>query len=311
MESVEKVQNRLNVPFLIGEFNVVFDAAGGAGMMRRYYDLYAKNHWLGTTWAYKVLSADGGNKDSWGMVANAQKTRRIDPDKSSFEEMISWAKSFATEPLSVNEPLRTALTAKNPTLPELPAIPAAIWDAPKDESLPGWDIADIGGAKKGGLVKENGAVTVYGSGDDIWNQQDAFRFISRPAAGDFSVTVRIDSLLETNSYAKAGLMLRSSYEANSAFVMISAFPSGELQLASRTVTGATASGAESTRDWKFGDRIRLTRSGETVTAWFETSAGWKKLGSVPSIGRGSVGVAVLSHSPDRMTKAVIRDLTQD
>jgi len=311
LESVEKVQNRLNVPFLIGEFNVVFDAAGGAAMMRRYYDVYAKNRWLGTMWAYKVLSADGGNKDSWGMVANAQKTRRIDPDKSSFEEMITWAKSFATEPLSVNEALRKALTAKNPVLPKLPSIPAAIWEAPKDDSIPGWDIADIGGAKKGGLVKENGALTVYGSGDDIWNQQDSFRFISRPVSGDFSATVRIDSLLETNSYAKAGLMLRSSYEANATFIMISAFPSGELQLASRATAGATAKGAESTRDWKFGSQIRLTRTGETVTAWYETPNGWQKLGSVPSIGRGSLGVAVLSHQPDRLTKAVIRDLTFD
>jgi hypothetical protein len=311
LESVEKIQNRLNVPFLIGEFNVVFDAAGGANMMRRYYDQHAKYRWLSTMWSYKVLSADGGNKDSWGMVSNAEKTRRIDPDSTSFEEMISWAKSFATEPLSVNEPLRKALTAKNPVLPKLPAIPAAIWDAPKDESLPGWDIVDIGGAKKGGLVKENGAITIYGSGDDIWNQQDSFRFISRPAAGDFSVTVRIDSLLETNSYAKAGLMIRASYEANSPFILLSAFPSGELQLAGRSNAGATATGAESTRNWKFGDRLRLTRTGDLVTAWYESATGWQKLGSLPWGFRGNVGVAVLSHRADRLTKAVIRDLTQD
>jgi regulation of enolase protein 1 (concanavalin A-like superfamily) len=309
MESIESQQNAVNVPFLVGEFNVVFDAAGGAGMMRRYYDAFARYNWIGTMWSYKVLSADGGTKDSWGMVANRDKSRRIDPAKSSFEEMMDWAGSFATEPLVINESLRQMLTAKNPRLDPLPILPPVLRDAPGDAALPGWTSVDLGGARRGGLVIKDDGFDLYGSGNDIWGERDSCRFLAQTMAGDFSIEVRLDSLMDTDSYAKAGLMIRASDEPNAPFVLLSSFPSGELQLATRASAGASAVGRESTKDWKFGNRLRLVRAGDTVRAEFESGAGWKTLGQATFSGANPrVGVVALSHKDDRLTRVAYRQL---
>ncbi len=47
-------------PFLAGEFNVVFDKAGGPAMMRRYYDIFASHGWAATMWTYKMVKHQGG-----------------------------------------------------------------------------------------------------------------------------------------------------------------------------------------------------------------------------------------------------------
>jgi regulation of enolase protein 1 (concanavalin A-like superfamily) len=260
-------------------------------------------------WSYKVLSADGGTKDSWGMVANRNKSRRIDPATSSFDEMMDWAGSFATEPLAVNEPLREMLTAKSPRLDPLPILPPVLKDAPGDATLPGWTSVDLGGARRGGLVVKEDGFDLYGSGSDIWGERDSCRFLAQTVTGDFSIEVRLDSLMDTDSYAKAGLMIRASDEPNAPFVLLSAFPSGELQLATRATTGASATGKESTTEWKFGGRLRLVRAGETVKAEYETAAGWKTLGQISFSGANArVGVVALSHKDDRLTRVSYRQL---
>jgi hypothetical protein len=99
-------------------------------------------------------------------------------------------------------------------------------------------------------------------------------------------------------------MVRTSDEPDAPFVLLSAFPSGELQLATRATKGASASGKESTTDWKFGHRLRLVRQGETVLAEYELPTGWKPLGKVSIVGNSlRVGVVSLSHKNDRLTRA--------
>ena len=47
------------VPYYVGEFNVVFDSAGGADMMRRYFDIFKEHGWAATLWSYKLVKRDG------------------------------------------------------------------------------------------------------------------------------------------------------------------------------------------------------------------------------------------------------------
>jgi glucan 1,3-beta-glucosidase len=73
-EGVHEWQRRVQasgVPFLVGEFNPVLRAAGGAEMTARAFDIYASFGWAATMWTYKVLSSEGGIAGgSWGMVTN-------------------------------------------------------------------------------------------------------------------------------------------------------------------------------------------------------------------------------------------------
>src|SRR5207253_2083524 len=72
--------------------------------------------------------------------------------------------------------------------------------------------------------ESNGTVTLTGSGSDIWNQADEFRYRYQTWSGKFVFTARVTGLTNTNQWAKAGLMIRDSLTAGSfhSFMCISA-----------------------------------------------------------------------------------------
>ena len=54
-----------------------------------------------------------------------------------------------------------------------------------------------------------------GSGSDIWERADGFRFVYRALTGDGTVEAQVASLQNTNGWAKAGVMIRESLAAGS------------------------------------------------------------------------------------------------
>jgi endoglucanase len=121
LPAVAKKVKAWNVPFLVGEMNVVFKSAGGAGMMRRAFDADASYGWATTMWAYKVLSREGGIKDAtWAMVTNPEPATRIDFRKASLGQIQAYFRGFASQRYLVYSDLREALTSVKPKLPDLP-----------------------------------------------------------------------------------------------------------------------------------------------------------------------------------------------
>lgn len=313
LAEVERKQNQWNAPFLIGEFNVVFDKAGGAAMMRRYYDRHAKYGWMSTMWSYKVVnSQSGGHGDaSWGMVANAEPFKPIDPSKSSYEEMVAWAKSFASMPLSVNTPLRSMLVATNPTLPPLPASPPPLRVAPTPQVVPGWTGVDIAAKLHGSQVIQGEEIHLYGAGADIWGTSDEFRFLHQQVSGDFALSATLVSLLDTHGYAKAGLMVRASLDANAPYLMLSAFPEGGLEFSGRDAVGGTAVGKGNAEGWELGRKLRLRlTAGELIAEQGSASGAWSQVGRASWPHKTAyAGLVAMSHEPGQLTKASYRDLS--
>ena len=66
------------------------------------------------------------------------------------------------------------------------------------------------------MDKGNNAFTVSSTGTDIWDNADQFRFVYKQLSGNGSITVKVDSLINTNAWAKAGVMIRETLEADSA-----------------------------------------------------------------------------------------------
>jgi hypothetical protein len=60
-----------------------------------------------------------------------------------------------------------------------------------------------------------GEFTTKAGGSDIWNNADGFHFDYKEVSGDFEAKVRVESLLFTSAWSKAGLMVRESLEAGS------------------------------------------------------------------------------------------------
>ena len=82
----------LNIPLLVGEFQP-WQSAGlqlGGKITRATYDTYASYGWASTSWAYKLVSAAGGQgAGTWGMVTNA-----VNPNNTSGVGLVAKANTW-------------------------------------------------------------------------------------------------------------------------------------------------------------------------------------------------------------------------
>lgn len=309
---VEPKVKALGVPFFIGEMNVVFKSAGGAQMMRRTFDLHESFGWNTTMWCYKALSRSGGIHDAtWGMVTNKNPIPEINFATSPKSNIEAFFRSHATMPYDVYEELCQTMSPVHIELPPLPAVTKRL-TAPQG-TLSAWEMADVGGSLKGGLDARTVDFDLYGGGADIWGVRDQFRYLYQTVDGDFDAQVRIDKLEDLGSYCKAGLMMRENLDPASPHVLISSFPSGELQLASRSQPGGDTQGGVS-KEIGLPVWVQLERRGATVVASYRksNSGGWTELGRVTASGlpnRVFIGAVALSHDNGELVKATYSNLS--
>lgn len=162
-----------------------------------------------------------------------------------------------------------------------------------------WTDADIGtvGAA-GGSSSANGAISVTGSGADIWGAADAFHYLYRPMNGDGTITARVTGVGNTNAWAKAGVMIRETLAANSRHASTFLTPANGVSFQRRTTTGGTSAstsgGAATAPTW-----VRLVRAGSTFSSYRSSDGvNWTLIGTSTITMASSVyvGLAVTSHS---------------
>lgn len=176
-------------------------------------------------------------------------------------------------------------------------------------SLPaGWSSSDIGTAGiVGASAFADGAFRVSGAGEDIWAAADGFHFVSQEAGGDLTLVARVVRLEDTDPFAKAGLMIRASDDADAAHVTVDVRPNGEIEFLSRESAGAVTEYLGGTAG-TFPAWLMLRRTGAVVTAYTSRDGfSWIALGSVrPDFSIGVLaGLAVTSHNVTRATVAEI------
>ncbi len=311
LEGVAAQVRQLDVPFLVGEMNVVFDAAGGADMMRRTYDQHAAYGWDTTMWSYKIQHAQGGHGDaSWGMVVNRDPALQIDFDAASKTEIEAYFRSFATQALAVNEPLRKALGDPAYRPSPLPAIAPGRTIAPQ-ETLAGWTATDVGGALRGGLENVAGGFNLFGGGHDVWGTKDEFRFLHRETEGNFRIEITLADVEDVDAYTKAGLMIRASTAPDAPFALVSSFPSGEVQLSHRDASGEETTAPPTLKLNVEGLRLVLERNGGTITASAVRNGVLTTVASIPDRlpKRVLVGPIACSHDPSRLVKVEYREMS--
>lgn len=170
-----------------------------------------------------------------------------------------------------------------------------------------WTQGDIGGVGLAGSSEVNGTtITVRGSGADIWETADGFRFVYRAMTGDGEVRAQVASLSNTNPWAKAGVMIRESTASNArnVFACITAMNGSAAQ--ARTVTGAATS--YTSGPWVTAPHwVRLVRTGSQITAYTSfDGASWTQ-GAPQEVSMGAtvlVGFAVTSHDNSQLNTAV-------
>ncbi len=201
-------------PFLVGEFNVVFDNTGGERMMRRYFDEFADRGWMATAWSFKLLKPEGGVAgDNWYFVTNADPVTTLDLQNDSLATIESQFARLATMPLAVDEDLRSMLTkpeAKPLALPKVDPLPTSV---PTGELPQGWHLYRIGDVPAG-ATSEGDTMTIVAGASSIFESADSFGFLAKPLADGESMTAVLVELLNSDRYAKAGLMFRGGDPAS-------------------------------------------------------------------------------------------------
>jgi regulation of enolase protein 1 (concanavalin A-like superfamily) len=315
LKKIDEDLKKYNVPFLMGEFNVLYASAGGAEMMRHHYDTYAKYGWAATMWSYKVLTIPGEKRRGyWEMVTNKEPLPNIDFKTASLGEIENYFR-FLSSNYTVYDELKKALTQKKPLppLPDPPPPPKPITSAPAGDKFVGWTANDISTAIPGGQkVYSDSKIDLFGCGADIYLSNDQFRFIWKKTDGDFEISATVDELTFTHMFAKAGVMIREDLSDDAVFAMLNVRPAGELEFACRyhKAQGVKTDGH---LGYDFpGINIKLVRKGQTIESWHcRGNEPWEKFmtATLPDLPQTVyVGLFCLSHDNTRLTKAVFDNI---
>jgi hypothetical protein len=176
--------------------------------------------------------------------------------------------------------------------------------------LQGGDIGNPGLA--GSTSYANGTYTLRGSGWDIEGGWDAFHFAYQSLDGNRTIVARVDSMTNTNSWAKAGVMIRETLNPDSKHAMVVVTPNNGVAFQRRTSAGGTtahrAGAAVKAPYW-----VKLKRSGNYFTAYQSTDGvTWAQIGSRVTISMGStvfVGLAVTSHDDTKLSTATFKNVS--
>jgi VCBS repeat-containing protein len=165
------------------------------------------------------------------------------------------------------------------------------------------DIGDVGAA--GSAVETGGTYTVEASGDELWNEDDEFHFVYKEVTGDFDAVVRVVSVEDTHSWAKAGLMIRNTLDADSSYVAGLITPGNGAAHQNRGHQGAPTS-----RDWAtenyFPRWVRIVRSGNTFKTYDSADgASWDLIGDYTQLMAETayLGLAVNSYNDGMLCTA--------
>jgi hypothetical protein len=176
-----------------------------------------------------------------------------------------------------------------------------------------WQSQDVGSTGlTGSATFSAGTFTVRGAGADIWGTSDGFQFVSQSLTGDGSIVARVTGMQNTGgSYAKAGVMLRTSLAANSPHVILDLRPTGDIEFMTRSTSGGSTSwlsGAfQAAPVW-----LKLQLSGSTVIGSISTDGStWTQVGTTtmafpPTI---NVGLIVTSHDTSTLNTSTFDSVT--
>ena len=158
-----------------------------------------------------------------------------------------------------------------------------------------------------------GTYTMTGSGTDIWDSADEFHFAYKTLTGVGSIVARVQSVDNTNNWAKAGVMIRESLDPGSVHATMVVTPAQGVSFQRRTFTDdvssdTTTAGIEA----PYWVKIERDLAGN-FTAYSSTNGTtWEMQGTPENIQMGSnvyIGLAVTSHDAVLTCQTVFTNVT--
>jgi len=158
-----------------------------------------------------------------------------------------------------------------------------------------------------------GTYTMIGSGADIWNEADKFHYAYLTLTGAGSIVAKVESVANTNAWAKAGVMIRDTLEPGSKHASMVVTPGQGVSFQRRPQTDGgsndTTTGGITAPYWV---KIERSISGSFSASHSTDGVTWELQGTPESIQMGStvhIGLAVTSHDAGLTCEAVISNVT--
>jgi hypothetical protein len=160
--------------------------------------------------------------------------------------------------------------------------------------------------------------TMSGAGTDIFNATDEFRFAFKSLNGNGTVFAKVESVDNTNAWAKAGVMIRETLDADSRYAFVCATPGNGVRFQGRLLNAgdATSDSTVATAEQialKTPVWVKLERSGTSFSGFYSTDGvNWTPMVWNPqtiTMNTAYIGVAVTSHSAGVLATAVFSDIT--
>jgi regulation of enolase protein 1 (concanavalin A-like superfamily) len=154
-------------------------------------------------------------------------------------------------------------------------------------------------------------ITMTAIGTDISGTADQLHFAYKRLAGNGSITAKVLSVSNTDSLAKAGVMIRQTLEPGSVHAAIIVSPANRAMFLRRINTDETTSSTSrpgvSVPRW-----VRLTRSGNTFTAQHSANGtSWTTVGSpveITMLSDAYVGLCLTSRNANAVCTAEFSDI---
>jgi hypothetical protein len=179
------------------------------------------------------------------------------------------------------------------------------WSTPQNLKLGG--VTDLSLWFQGypeGFAQSATGIAMSSAGTDIWNTADQFRFAFKRLTGDGWIIAKVESIGNTDVWAKAGVMIRGTLDADSRFAYNIVSAASGVSFGRREMTATAATSAPAVPGtapyW-----VKLTRTGDILKA--ETSADgktWTAVATDPALSSATVamtgslyiGLCVTSHN---------------
>lgn len=203
--------------------------------------------------------------------------------------------AVATYPGAVNSAVASASFVNSLSLPPSP-----------------WQEVDIGSVAFAGTTYfSNGVFVLKGSGADIYNNADAFRFVYQTTTGDCTNIARVTSVQNANVYSKGGMMIRNDLSAGAAnaYVLMTAAEGSSFQYRTNA-SGATTSSFTASLTAPYW--VKMVRIGNTFTGYRSPDGNtWTQQGTItfPMASTAYVGLAVTSHDNTQLATATFDHVT--
>ncbi|HCO95925.1 MAG TPA: hypothetical protein DIU00_18640 [Phycisphaerales bacterium] len=158
-----------------------------------------------------------------------------------------------------------------------------------------------------------GTYTITASGADIWDQSDEFHYAFKTLSGSGSIVAKVESVSDTDAWAKAGVMIRETLDADSKHAMaIVSYASGVSYQRRPETGGASYDDTTDGITAPYWVKIERGLAGDFSAYTSANGSAWQKQGVSESIQMGTnvyIGLAVTAHNASETCEGIFTNVT--